>query len=226
MTLIKKPFLSPNTDSQSIDVQFLILHYTSADLQQTFNIFKNPSKKTSCHIIIDLDGSIYEILPCLDESPVKAFHAGRSFWIDSQKKKHSDLNKISLGVELINLNGNIFTFTEPQYCALASLIKKLKTIYPTLKNPHHILGHEHIAGFRGKVDPGHQFHWKIFFTKAYPEINFSTELYPSRSAVLPIYLKERFQDLIHHLPDNNKNWMQLNALLEQQYRHHLETNSP
>ena len=226
MAPIKKPFLSPNTDSKNIDIQFLILHYTSADLQQTFNIFKNPSKKTSCHIIIDLDGCIYEILPCLDESPVKAFHAGRSFWIDSHKNKHSDLNNISLGIELINFNGNIFAFTELQYRSLAFLMKKLKTLYPSLKNPHHILGHEHIAGFRGKVDPGHKFHWKTFFTKAYPEINFSKKLYPQRPSVLPVYLKERFQDLVHRLPDNNKNWMQLNTLLEQQYRHHLETNSP
>ncbi len=223
MIKINKPFHSPNTDSQIINVKFLILHYTAADLNQTLKIFKNSSQKVSCHFVIDFDGSIYEILPCLNEKPIKAFHSGESFWTNPNQKKYSNFNEISLGIELVNFNGNLFSFTDQQYLALTNLTLKLKNIYPSLMSPHHILGHEHIAGFRGKVDPGFKFDWKLFFTNTYPELHSSKNNYPSRSPVLPDHLRERFEDFVNHLSDREKNWSTLNSLLEKQYRHYLET---
>ncbi len=208
----KAPFHSPNTDNTFIDVQFLILHYTGCSLKKTFEIFKNPDKKVSSHIVIDQKGIIYEIVPCL-KKPLKAFHAGNSVW-----KTWENLNNFSIGVELVNFNGNLFDYTEEQYSSLAQLILHLQKIYPTLQSPDRILGHEHIAGFRGKVDPGTQFNWNKMFTEAYP-----SKKIPERQPVLPSYLKERFKDLTEQLDSREKQWDTLNTLLEKQYLHHLQT---
>ena len=208
----KTPFKSPNTDGSIIDVQFLILHYTGCSLEKTFEIFKNPNQKVSSHFVIDSKGLIYEIVPCL-KKPVKAFHAGQSMW-----KTWTNLNNYSIGVELVNLNGNLFDYTEEQYSSLSQLILHLKKIYPALQSPTRLLGHEHIAGFRGKVDPGTQFHWEKIFKQAYP-----LEHPPNRKPVLPSYLKERFKDLTEKLNEREKKWDTLNTLLEKQYLHHLQT---
>lgn len=211
------PFQSPNTDFQIIPVHFLILHYSAGSLEKTLSLFKNPKKKISSHFIIDHDGKIYEILPCLNKKPLKAFHAGRSFWMDKEKKHWKEFNDISIGVELINNNGNIFPYTDDQYQSLINLTFELKKKYSDLQSPERVLGHEHIAGFRGKVDPGCHFHWPSYFKKAYPDKNA-----PKRLPVLPEYLKERFSRLVHSLSETN--WNTLNTLLEKQYRHHLRTN--
>ena len=84
---IKTSFQSPNTDNQVISVHFLILHYTACSLEKTLSLFKDSKKKISSHFIIDVDGCIYQILPCLNQTPLKAFHAGESFWIDKKNKK-------------------------------------------------------------------------------------------------------------------------------------------
>ena len=208
----KTPFHSPNTDGSIIDVQFLILHYTGCSLEQTFEIFKNPEKKVSSHFVIDQKGMIYEIIPCLKKT-IKAFHAGQSVW-----KTWTNLNNYSIGVELVNLNGNLFDYTEEQYNSLIQLILHLQKIYPALQSPERILGHEHIAGFRGKVDPGTQLNWEKIFKQAYPSKN-----PPERKPVLPLYLKERFKDLTEKLDEREKKWDTLSTLLEKQYLHHLQT---
>ena len=208
----KTPFNSPNTDGSIIDVQLLILHYTGCSLEKTFEIFKNPEKKVSSHFVIDPAGLIYEIIPC-STKPLKAFHAGQSVW-----KTWTNLNNCSIGIELVNLNGNLFDYTEEQYQSLTQLILHLKKIHPALQSPERLLGHEHIAGFRGKVDPGIQFNWEKIFKQAYP-----LETPPKRKSVLPLYLKERFKDLTEALDEREKKWDKLNTLLEKQYLHHLQT---
>jgi len=208
----KTPFHSPNTDGSIIDVQFLILHYTGCSLETTFRIFKNPKKKISSHLVIDQEGIIYEIVSCI-KKPLKAFHAGQSAW-----RTWTNFNDHSIGVELVNLNGNLFNYTEAQYSSLTQLILHLQKLYPALQSPDRILGHEHISGFRGKVDPGTQFNWKKIFKQAYPSHN-----PPERKPRLPLYLKERFKDLTEQLDKREKKWDTLNTLLEKQYLHHLQT---
>ena len=182
-------------------------------------MFQDSKKKISSHFVIDKDGKIYKLLPCMDEQPLKAFHAGKSFWTDSKQKKWEEFNNISLGIELINPNGNIFPYTQAQYQALADLIIQLKKHYPSLRSPDRILGHEHIAGFRGKVDPGHRFQWNSFFKQAYPE----NSSLPRLKAVLSEELLERFNEMVRRLPKEEKNWTTLNTLLEKQHRHDLKT---
>lgn len=220
MNHIYKLFHSPNTDSQQIHVQFLILHYTAAGLNQTLEIFKDAQSKVSCHFVIDRDGSFYEVLPCLEGKPIKAYHSGDSFWTDLNNVQYSCFNEISLGIELVNFNGHLFPFTDSQYSSLNALVLKLKNIYPALKNPQHVLGHEHIAGFRGKIDPGSRFDWLRFFKNAYPEI--SQHHYPNRTSILPRHLQEKFKNFVEKLPHSEKKWSELNVFLEKQYCRHLK----
>lgn len=213
---ILRPFLSPNTNGQKIQVEFLILHYTACSLTQALKIFKDPLKKVSCHLIIDTNGDIYEIIPSLESPPIKAFHAGKSLWQD-ENKKWEDFNCFSLGIELVNNNGNLFPYTQAQYHSLVQLTKALQKKYPALKNPHRVLGHEHIAGFRGKVDPGLEFQWDQYFSRTY-----SCTL-PKRKPALILDIKDRFEDLIKNLAESEHNWSELNSLLEQHQKHYLDT---
>ena len=50
--------------------------------------------------------------------------------------------------------------------------------YVALNSPHRMIGHEQIAGWRGKVDPGDQFDWN-----AYYEQNFNGHEQPSRKCI-------------------------------------------
>lgn len=168
--------LSPNFDNKKIDVCFVVLHYTACPLKESLEIFLDAKSKTSAHYIIDTDGQIYN---CVAIDKV-AWHAGHSKFCDPEKKEWSNFNNCSIGIELVNLNGNLFDYTKPQYTNLFFLIKQLQKQYPVLKDPNKILGHEHIAGFRGKVDPGYCFDWKKMFTSCYAFV----DVYPKRQAVL------------------------------------------
>ncbi len=132
-------------------------------------VFLNPrSKPVSCHLLIDEQGKLYELVDCWRGACQKAFHAGSSFLLDSQGKKWIGFNSFSLGIELVNWNGNIFNFTASQYKSLFKALFHLKSLYPSLSSPERIVGHEHIAGFRGKKDPGYFFDWLRLFQNVYP----------------------------------------------------------
>ena len=160
-------YKSPNFHKTSIGVEFVILHYTAQNLQSTLDIFLNPKSKVSSHLIIDEQGLLYKLVKCWNGICYKAYHAGRSFWIDSSSKKWSSFNSFSIGIEMVNLNGNIFNYTKKQYETLFQTLDHLKLTYPKLQNPERILGHEHIAGFRHKSDPGYLFDWNYLFKEFY-----------------------------------------------------------
>lgn len=167
---VSKEYRSPNFQDKNIPVEFVILHYTAQKLKESLNIFLNSgSQAVSCHLLIDEEGRLYELVSCWEGFCKKAFHAGKSFFLDSKGKRWEDFNNFSIGIELVNWNGNIFPFTESQYKSLFKVLFHLKNIYPILQNPDRILGHEHIAAFRGKSDPGYLFDWQKLFKNIYPD---------------------------------------------------------
>ena len=217
---IKKLPPPPNTDGSLIEVEFLILHYTACSLADTLKLFQNEKKKASSHFIIDRNGDILNLIPCLKKGEaVKAFHCGASRFIDSQKKKWEDFNCFSIGIELVNLNGCLFDYTKKQYESLVLLTRVLKKEHPKLRSPERVLGHEHIAGFRGKIDPGLKFNWAFYFKNSYPEL----KTHPRRKGVLSEELRERFEELSKRLDDKEKDWAKLNLLLERQHRLYVNT---
>lgn len=158
---------SPNFDPAPIPVEFVVLHYTAGSLESTLALFLDPAREVSAHLVVDEDGAVYELVPCWDGVALRAWHAGRSDWDDGEIS-WDGFNNFSIGIEIVNLNGNFFPYSEAQYAALKDVIDHLRDPYPALNAPERVLGHEHIAGWRGKVDPGIHFDWGLFYGENYP----------------------------------------------------------
>ena len=155
---VNSDYQSPNFESVEIPVEFLVLHYTGCDLKKTLEIFMDPKSKVAAHFVIDETGFVYDLGHFLEEPIRKGAHAGKSK-LSVSGKLYKAFNEYSIGIEIVNLNGNIFDFTEAQYLALNELIKKLQSRFPNLLIPERIVGHEHVAFWRGKCDPGIKFDW-------------------------------------------------------------------
>lgn len=181
---------SPNRTDRVISVEFLILHFTAVDLQGTLDIFLNPDSQVSAHLVVDLDGSVFEMVDCLEGKALRGWHAGDSCW-----QQWSEFNDFSVGIELVNNNGNLFEFTDAQYESLQWIVTRLKQHYPELSDPERVLGHEHIAGHRGKADPGLCFDWKRFYKACYPDHE-----PPVREALLPEKLQQSLLQLAENEP--------------------------
>lgn len=152
---------SPNFSNSEIPVEFLVLHYTACDLHRTLEIFNDREKKVCAHFVIDTDGSCHD-LGGFWAGPIKqAAHAGKSE-LEISDGHFESFNLFSIGIEMVNLNGNLLEYTSGQYETLKELTLHLQERFPKLKNSERIVGHEHIAFFRGKCDPGLQFDWKKY----------------------------------------------------------------
>jgi len=186
---------SPNFDDESIPVEFLVLHYTAGSLSRALEVLTDPARQVSSHLVIAEDGAVFELVPCWDGQACRAWHAGRSRWLDGARSWER-FNDFSLGIELVNLNGNLLPYTPAQYAALAEVVAQLKARYPALRSPEHVLGHEHIAGMMGKADPGRMFDWISFFVACYPD-----HAMPAREPICPHELQAGFKKIVDALPE-------------------------
>ncbi|WP_299729577.1 N-acetylmuramoyl-L-alanine amidase [uncultured Endozoicomonas sp.] len=192
MSLTVNSLKTKNRDDWEIPVEFLVLHYTAVNLEETLALFTNPESSVSSHLVIDITGDIYELVDCLDGRALRAWHAGVSEWAGM-----TGLNDCSIGIELVNYNGNVFPYTEAQYGALKQVMLQLKKHYPNLASPERVVGHEHIAGFRGKADPGLCFDWLRFYQESYPEVTA-----PDRQSVCPVDLQSSLVMLSKSEPES------------------------
>lgn len=169
MTALKasREFKSPNFLPTVIPVEFLIIHYTACDLDKTMEIFTDPTSKVAAHFVVAEDGRCFDLGGFRNDRILKGAHAGNSR-LDLGGQNYEAFNEFSVGVELVNLNGNLFEFTELQYESLCKLIRELQNLFPALKDASRIIGHEHIAGWRGKSDPGVKFDWVRLFDSLGP----------------------------------------------------------
>ena len=139
---------------QDSRVQFVVVHYTSSDLQQSLQALTD--KGVSSHYLIDAQPpTIYRLV---DENR-RAWHAGNSQW-----RGRTWLNASSIGIELVN-PGFLETPQGRQWFAyppaqIDQLIALLKDIQQRHQLPiDSVIGHSDIAPQR-KVDPGPMFPWK------------------------------------------------------------------
>lgn len=136
---------SPNFDQRRAN--FVVIHHTSNDDGwRALRTLSDPSLKVSAHYLIARDGAIHQLV---DEA-ARAWHAGASYWGGV-----SDLNSVSLGIELDN-NGEE-PFAEPQIAALLELLADIRQRHG-IPRPN-FLGHADVAPGR-KVDPSRHFPWK------------------------------------------------------------------
>ena len=202
----------PNQDQKTVPVEFLVLHYTATDLSNTLRIFQDARRGVSAHLVIDVDGIVYSLVDCLEGEAHRAWHAGQSRY-DDGVEKWTGFNDFSIGIELVNFNGNLFPFTDAQYQSLAAVVLVLKQHYPALLNPDRVLGHEQIAGYRGKVDPGSCFDWARFWQMCYPDVQA-----PDHQPACPGDLQKAASDMIPFSPDDlgekAQYWMRISSLIE------------
>jgi N-acetylmuramoyl-L-alanine amidase len=133
------------------NIKFVIIHYTGMQSEiESFERLKNVKSEVSCHYFINRVGLITQMVKDRKE----AWHAGKSKW-----KHFMNLNKYSIGIELVN-KGHEFgyqNFNNRQILSLINLCKNLKKKY-MIKNEN-FLGHSDIAPLR-KLDPGEKFPWR------------------------------------------------------------------
>lgn len=207
-----KPSFSTNFSADEIPVEFLVIHYSACTLARTLEIFQTPERKVCAHFIIDLDGSIYDLGGFWSGPILRAAHAGKSVF-ETDGKKWEGLNAFSIGVELISFNGNLMPYPQAQTDSLYALGKQMVSRFPALRDPDRVVGHEHIAGFRGKVDPGLNFDWLAFYKSIYPKVKNP----PLRLPVLDQPTLDAFEKTYGKIrPDSlqAEDWSDLSAKLE------------
>ena len=155
-TLSMKVYPSPNWNERQYSVSMLVLHYTSLpsceDSLARLCDPTNPSGRVSAHYLVDVDGTIYQLV---DESK-RAWHAGVGSWRGLDK-----INDRSIGIEIQNIglteDGKRVPFPACQIDAVIALCKDIKARYGILDRD--IFGHSDSAVSR-KQDPGEAFPWR------------------------------------------------------------------
>lgn len=133
---------------------FVIIHHTAQTAcDTTLKTFTLQRTQVSAHYVICKDGTIHHML----NDYLRAWHAGNSKWGNV-----TDINSVSIGIELDN-NG-FEPFTETQISSLLQVLKKLKkdNNIPTAN----FIGHSDIAP-RRKVDPNKYFPWQQLAANGY-----------------------------------------------------------
>ena len=203
---------SPNFDREEIPVEFLVIHYTACTLEKTLKIFSDRTRKVCSHLVVDTDGAIYDLGHFWNGPIRRGAHAGVSHF-EMDGNKYEKFNDFSIGVELVNFNGNLLEFPLAQYNSLTKIIKHFNRRFVMLNDPNRIVGHEQIAGFRGKIDPGICFDWKKMYTLAFPG-----EKIPERTPVLTSEKLKQFEatrgGAIDPKSMKDEDWEKLNSDLE------------
>ena len=150
---------SPNFDKKKRllkAIKFIVIHYTGMQSErESLARLCNPKSKVSSHFLINKNGKVYRLV----KDNKIAWHAGKSSW-----GKYKNLNKNSIGIELVN-EGHKFGYKNYKKKQLLSLIKVSKKIIKKYKiNKKYIVGHSDIAPLR-KIDPGEKFPWKYLSKK-------------------------------------------------------------
>jgi N-acetylmuramoyl-L-alanine amidase len=145
---------SPNFNKKkraAKSIKIIVIHYTGMQSERESLLrLCNPKSKVSSHFVINQNGKIYRLVR--DEQI--AWHAGKSCW-----GKYKNLNKESIGIELVN-KGHQYGYTNFKKKQILSLIKICKKLIKKYKIKNkNIVGHSDIAPLR-KIDPGEKFPWK------------------------------------------------------------------
>ena len=142
------PNHGPRTAGSPIDM--LVLHYTGMKTAEAaLARLCDPAAQVSAHYMIDEDGTVLRLV---DESR-RAWHAGIAHW-----RGHSDVNRRSIGIELVNPGHEhgYRPFPEVQMAALIDLATGIIARHPIAAR--NVVGHSDIAPDR-KTDPGELFDW-------------------------------------------------------------------
>lgn len=127
-------------------VDTLVLHHTAQPLDVSLELLRFGA--VSAHYVVDVTGAVYRLV---DETRV-AWHAGLSWWRDTR-----GLNATSVGVEVVNPDGNRHAYPGVQRDVVIALCRDILTRQPRIP-PRNVVAHSDIAPQR-KDDPGTLFFW-------------------------------------------------------------------
>lgn len=150
---------SPNFNERKMPISMIVLHYTALpSCEDALDVLcdgdpARPSGRVSAHYLVDLDGTIFQMV---DETK-RAWHAGVGAWRDVR-----DVNSASIGIEIQNVgldgNGRRVPFPAAQIKAVTELCKDIQYRH-SIRNEN-IVGHCDVAPAR-KQDPGEGFPWRL-----------------------------------------------------------------
>ena len=149
-----KNFYSPNFDEKKRlkkSIKTIVIHYTGMQSErESLERLCDIKSKVSAHILIGQNGQVFRLV----EDNRIAWHAGKSCW-----GKYKNLNKNSIGIELVN-KGHKLGYTSFKKKQISSLLKICKNLIKKYKiKRENIIGHSDIAPSR-KIDPGEKFPWE------------------------------------------------------------------
>ena len=146
---------SLGSEARKVPVQALILHHTGGNLAGSYEVLqgRKSSHRVGIHYLVT-DENPPRVIAMVPESKV-AYHAGKSGW-----RQFDGLNQPSIGIEIINLDGNIHPYPAAQQELVAKLCADILRRHPAIM-PTEVLAHSDIAIGR-KIDPGLLFPWADF----------------------------------------------------------------
>lgn len=148
---------SPNHSSRNGHaISMLVLHATVGSYASSLAWLRDPASKVSSHYLIRKDGAIAQLVP--DERA--AWHAGRATWLGV-----TDINAVSLGIELENANTGTDPYPAAQLRAAHDLCQDKIARYNIERAD--VVRHLDIAVPKGrKTDPA-GFPWPAFADSLY-----------------------------------------------------------
>lgn len=138
---------SNNHAPREAAVAHLVLHHTAQPLDVSLDLLR--FGRVSAHYVVDINGDVYRLV---DEDRV-AWHAGLSWWGDARA-----LNATSIGIEIVNMDGNLHDYPAAQRDAVIALCRGILGRHPGIA-ARDVVGHSDIAPKR-KDDPGGRFFWR------------------------------------------------------------------
>ena len=142
---------SLGSEPRKVPVTCLILHHTAGSLPSSLEILqgKDPKHKVGVHYVVT-DEPKPRVIRMVPEN-LAAYHAGKSAW-----GKLNGLNQYSIGIEIINYDGNVYPYSDAQADIIFALCDEIIRRHDI--KPWNVLAHSDIAVGR-KVDPGSKFPW-------------------------------------------------------------------
>lgn len=203
-------YASPNfnerPDGDLGEIKAIVLHYTdTVNLKETMDILVSAERKVSAHYVLDVDGTIYELVP----PDKRAWHAGVSCWHDTD-----NLNDFSIGIEIQNgghrhfkEHGTFPAYPDIQIASLIELLTYLCSAYQI--DPQNIIAHSDVAPER-KLDPGEHFPWDVLGDAGFglwpaPEVDFNNIL------LLQYQLKELGYTIPTHGQMDDQTWVVIDS---------------
>ncbi len=146
---------SQGSEPRHAPITMLILHHTAGSLASSYDVLQGrlPHHQVGIHYLVT-DEPQPRVIRMVPEDR-EAFHAGHSAW-----RNLESLNQYSIGIEIVNLDGNVHPYPAAQKEVVLKLCEDILKRNPGIK-PTEVLAHSDIAVGR-KIDPGSFFPWASF----------------------------------------------------------------